>query len=252
MSNKTKIDTESNFNNWFDSKYYHILYKDRDHDEARKFITKLLEHLNLKKSMTILDAACGKGRHSIEIEKLGYKVTGIDLSKNSIKHAKQFENLNLKFKIHDISIPLGIKFNVVFNLFTSFGYYNRENDLKTLLSIEENLKDDGVGVIDFFNIHNVKKNLIEQENIIRDNINFNISRKTKDKLVEKNISFEDNSIKYSYKETVNGLNLNDFKNYFKKTNLEINEIFGDYELNKFDLNYSPRLIIVFKKKSQSN
>jgi hypothetical protein len=51
---------------------------------------------------------------------------------------------------------------------------------------------------------------------------------------------------------VNGLNLNDFKNYFKKTNLEINEIFGDYELNKFDLNYSPRLIIVFKKKSQSN
>ena len=35
---------------------------------------------------------------------------------------------------------------------------------------------------------------------------------------------------------MNGLNLNDFKNYFKKTNLEINEIFGDYELNKFDLN----------------
>ena len=120
------------------------------------------------------------------------------------------------------------------------------------MSIEKNLKDDGVGVIDFFNIHTVKKNLIEQENIIRNNINFNISRKTKDKLVEKNISFEDDSIKYSYKETVNGLNLNDFKNYFKKTNLEINEIFGDYELNKFDLNYSPRLIIIFKKKSQSN
>ena len=84
-----------------------------------------------------------------------------------------------------------------------------ERNNQLIVQNEENLKDDGVGVIDFFNIHNVKKNLIEQENIIRDNINFNISRKTKDKLVEKNISFEDNSIQYSYKETVNGLNLND-------------------------------------------
>ncbi|MFL2637040.1 MAG: SAM-dependent methyltransferase, partial [Flavobacteriaceae bacterium] len=96
MINKNKIHSSKEYNTWFDSKYYHILYKDRDHDEARKFITKLLEHLNLKKNAKILDAACGKGRHSIEIEKLGYKVTGIDLSKNSIKHAKQFENLNLK------------------------------------------------------------------------------------------------------------------------------------------------------------
>ena len=104
---------------------YHILYKDRDNKEAKKFISKLTEKLNLKKNAKILDAACGKGRHSIEIEKLGYKVTGIDLSKNSIKHAKQFENLNLKFKIHDISIPLGIKFNAVFNLFTSFGYFEK-------------------------------------------------------------------------------------------------------------------------------
>ena len=70
------------YNNWFDSKYYHILYKNRNHQEAREFIKKLLKHLKLKKKSKVLDAGCGKGRHSIEIEKLGHIVTGIDLSKN--------------------------------------------------------------------------------------------------------------------------------------------------------------------------
>ena len=97
------------YNNWFDSKYYHILYKNRNHQEAREFIKKLIKHLNLKKKSKVLDAGCGKGRHSIEIEKLGHIVTGIDLSKNSIKFAKKHENSNLNFIVHDISKPLNIR-----------------------------------------------------------------------------------------------------------------------------------------------
>jgi 5'-3' exonuclease len=48
------------------------------------------------------------------------------------------------------------------------------------------------------------------------------------------------------------LSLKDFEEYFKKTNLEIIELFGDYDLNQFVEKKSPRLIIIFKKKSQSN
>ena len=77
------------YNNWFDSKYYHILYKNRNHKEAKIFIKKLLEHINLNTYSKVLDAGCGKGRHSIEIEKLGHLVTGVDLSENSIK----FDNI---------------------------------------------------------------------------------------------------------------------------------------------------------------
>ncbi|MDC0355452.1 class I SAM-dependent methyltransferase, partial [Flavobacteriaceae bacterium] len=154
------------YNNWFDSKYYHILYKNRNHKEAKVFIKKLLKHINLNSYSKVLDAGCGKGRHSIEIEKLGHKVTGIDLSNNSIKFAKKFENSNLKFKVHDISKPLNTEFDVVLNLFTSFGYYEREKDLEILLSLEKNLKDNGIGVIDFLNIKTVKVNLVKDEQVI--------------------------------------------------------------------------------------
>jgi 2-polyprenyl-3-methyl-5-hydroxy-6-metoxy-1,4-benzoquinol methylase len=240
------------YNNWFDSKYYHILYKNRNHKEAKVFIKKLLKHINLNSYSKVLDAGCGKGRHSIEIEKLGHKVTGIDLSNNSIKFAKKFENSNLKFKVHDISKPLNTEFDVVLNLFTSFGYYEREKDLEILLSLEKNLKDNGIGVIDFLNIKTVKVNLVKDEQVIIDDLKFNIKRKINKISVTKEISFNDKNKEYKFKESVNTLSLKDFEEYFKKTNLEIIELFGDYDLNQFVEKKSPRLIIIFKKKSQSN
>ena len=51
-------------------------------------------------------------------------------------------------------------------------------------------------------------------------------------LVTKEISFSDNNIDFKFKESVNTLSIIDFKNYFKKTDLEIIQLFGDYDLNK--------------------
>ena len=252
MNKLSKLDIKKKYNNWFDSPYYHILYKNRDYKEAKKFIITILKHLKLKKNSYILDAACGKGRHSIEMEKQGYKVLGIDLSKNSIEEAKKHEKNNLKFKIHDISITLNKQFDAIFNLFTSFGYENKKKDIEILKTFEKNLKNDGIGLIDFFNIEQVKKELVENEIVIINNIKFKISRKITKSYVEKNISFNDKSKKYNFTEKVNTLTINDFSEYFKKTNLNITEIYGDYQLNKFDLKNSPRLIIIFKKKSQPN
>ena len=50
------------FQSWFDTSYYHILYKNRNDDEAQRFITNLVEYLNIAKDQKILDLACGKGR----------------------------------------------------------------------------------------------------------------------------------------------------------------------------------------------
>ncbi len=61
------------FDTWFDTKYYHILYKNRDYSEAEHFISNLVNRLMIDKSDRILDLACGKGRHSIYLNKLGYK-----------------------------------------------------------------------------------------------------------------------------------------------------------------------------------
>ena len=72
------------YTSWFDTPFYHILYKDRDYSEAQDFMTNLTEYLNMPEHGTIMDLACGKGRHSVFLNTLGYNVLGVDLSQNSI------------------------------------------------------------------------------------------------------------------------------------------------------------------------
>ena len=117
--------------------FYHILYKDRDHTEAERFMYNLTEYLNIPEQGKILDLACGKGRHATYLNQIGYNVIGADLSENSINHAKQFENDTLHFKVHDMCKPFGETFDAVFNLFTSFGYFENETDnLATINAIK--------------------------------------------------------------------------------------------------------------------
>ena len=83
--------TKDWFTDWFNTKYYHILYKERNDSEAQLFMKNITEFLSLKKTNTILDLPCGKGRHAVFLNSLGYNVTGGDLSENSIEFAKKFE-----------------------------------------------------------------------------------------------------------------------------------------------------------------
>ena len=90
------------FGEWFDSPYYHILYKDRDHQEAQLFIDKLIDYLQLEKDAKIMDLASGKGRHSMYLNKKGFDVIGLDLSSANVKYANKKSNERLKFFEHDM------------------------------------------------------------------------------------------------------------------------------------------------------
>ena len=57
------------FKNWFDSKYYHILYKNRNHTEAILLIDNLLKKINPPKNSTFLDLACGTGMFAFKLKK---------------------------------------------------------------------------------------------------------------------------------------------------------------------------------------
>ena len=117
------------YTDWFNSPYYHILYKNRDDKEAQFFIDNLIKHLKIKKNSKILDVACGKGRHAYYFHKKNMIVNGIDISLNSINDAKKNKKIGLNFFVHDMRIPFKLKeFDVITNLFTSFGYFDCEND----------------------------------------------------------------------------------------------------------------------------
>ena len=240
-------ETEHWYAEWFDTPYYHILYKDRDYEEAGQFMNHLTEFLKLQPGDTILDLACGRGRHSKYLNSLGYDVTGVDLSQSSIAFAKQFENETLHFDVHDMCCPYSRKFDAVFNLFTSFGYFkDAEDNLRTITSIKEDLKPNGHGVIDFLNAEYVANNLVPQEVKEVDGIQFNIQRGIEDGDIIKRISFTDNGREYNFIERVKALTLEDFNRYFDRAGITLEYCFGDYQLTQFHEQTSERLILIFR------
>lgn len=242
------VKTEKNwFAAWFDTPYYHILYRDRGYEEAGIFMKNLTSFLELPKGASILDLACGKGRHSIFLSKLGFDVTGVDLSPDSIAFAKRFESSNLQFQVHDMCKPMGRNFDAVFNLFTSFGYFDREEDnYNTIRAIKEELKENGCGVIDFMNVKKVIRSLVPSEIKRVQGTDFYITRYHHDGFILKNIRFEDEGEVHSFTERVKALTLQDFKNYFQRAGIELLHCFGSYKLEPFDEKHSDRLILVFR------
>lgn len=235
------------FESWFDTAYYHILYKDRDDTEAQAFMETLSDYLNMPEDGKILDLACGKGRHSRYLNKIGFDVTGIDLSENSINYAKQFENHRLKFEVHDMCNPYTETFDAVFNLFTSFGYFDDEADnLRTIKAIKADLNEFGFGVIDFMNSEFVIDNLVPEEVKTVDGIDFNLKRYVEDGYIIKDIAFTTDGKAYKFQERVRGFTLADFEVLFEQADVYLLDVFGDYKLGKFNKNTSERLVMIFK------
>ncbi len=239
-------DTKDWFTSWFDTPFYHILYKNRDDQEAQSFMETLTSYLNIPQDSEILDLGCGKGRHAVYLNNIGYDVTGVDLSPQSIAFAQQFENSTLHFDVHDMSKPYSQQFNAVFNLFTSFGFFEDNNDnLNTIKAIKADLKPNGIGVIDFMNVNHVVNNLIPEDVKTIDGIDFHLKRFVEDNFIIKDISFNFEKKQHNYIERVKAITIDDFKVMFEKANVQLLDIFGDYQLNKFDRNNSERLIMIF-------
>lgn len=236
------------FENWFNSKYYHILYKNRDHKEAVFFLDNIIKNININNGR-ILDVACGKGRHAKYLNHLGFNVTGIDLSKNSIEFANKDSNENLKYFVHDMrSVFKKNHFDLVTNLFTSFGYFeNQEDEQITINAMSNNLKEGGLLLIDFMNVKKVISSLVTSESKEIDGIKFLIERKYDENHIIKKIIIKDQDSDLNFQEKVRALTLYDFDVMLKKANMKIVDLFGDYSLNEFNAIDSDRLIIISRK-----
>lgn len=247
------------FEDWFNTPYYHILYKDRDFVEAENFISNLTKDLSLPKHSKIIDLACGKGRHSVFLNQLGYHVLGVDLSEESILHNKQFETspllhseAKLEFKVHDMRNELypyvsNEKVDAVFNLFTSFGYFDsEEEDKKVFNSVKNVLKEGGIFILDFLNEKFVRNTLLPEYQINKGGIDFRIEKKIEENYVIKNIYFEDKGEKFHYFERVKLSTLEQIQAMAENCGFSVTKIWGNYNLEDFDRETSPRCIFQFK------
>lgn len=233
------------YRDWFDSPYYHILYKHRDDNDAQALIRRLVEKLKPTSTQQILDLACGRGRHAIYLNQLGYNIIGLDLSETNITHASQFENQTLHFEQGDMRQTFGKeRFDFIFNLFTSFGYFSDALENQEAINrIAEALKPSGYLVLDFMNVTKVQLGLVQDELVTIEEIQFKIKRSIREDRVVKSISFSDNGKAYTFEEKVQLFTLSDFEEMFQKANLKIVSTHGDFQLNPFDERNSERLIL---------
>jgi len=199
----------------------------------------------------MLDIACGKGRHSKILATLGFDVTGIDISPDSIEWAKQMENERLHFFIHDMRLPFwGNYFDYAFNFFTSFGYFKtrREHD-DTIRTIASGLKPGGIFVIDYLNAHYAEEHLVYNEIKPIGNTSYEIHRWDDDTHFYKKITVTDASLHspIEYTEKVAKFSLGDFTDMLSYQGLQVQEVFGDYHFGYYDVRKTPRLIIIAQK-----
>ena len=237
------------FGEWFNSKYYHILYKHRDHEEAQMFINSICQLLNLSRDSLVLDLACGKGRHAIYLNNKGYNVIGLDLSEKNISFAKQFQNERLYFYRHDMrKVWSENEFDCVLNLFTSFGYFDSENENeKVILAVAKSLKKGGKFILDFLNPYTVINKLVTEEIKTIDGIEFRINKEVSDGYILKNISFQDRGKDYFFQERVKTIRRVKFLEYFDNAELKLINIMGDYDLNNYVAEKSDRMIFYLEK-----
>lgn len=241
------------FVEWFNTVEYLNVYKHRNENDAECHIRFLLSKIKLPPDASVLDLACGAGRHSILLAKVGYKVTGVDLSARLLNEARlnsEKENLDIEFIQSDLrQFTASKKFDLVLNLFTSFGYFETDEENFLLFQKANSLLNpNGYFVLDYFNKKHLEKNLVEYSEESNENYIIKQERRIVDQRVNKKITIIRNGNSKVYFESVKLYESNLLTLKLKEFGFEIINLFGDFLGNEFDEISSPRFIAICKKK----
>lgn len=240
------------FKDWFSSEEYLNVYQHRDDDDARKLLNLILSNVKLSANSKILDAACGAGRHSINLALKGFNVVGFDLSKQLLKKAAEEirkKSVHVDLFCADIrKVYLKEKFDLIVNLFTSFGYF--DNDVENFRFPEiaySLLNKNGFYILDYLNERFVKKNLVaESAREVNGKLITEKRRIEKEKVI-KEIFIHDGINVQHFLESVTLYPREKIIKEFENIGFKLEKYFGDYDGSSFDENNSKRLILFFRK-----
>lgn len=235
---------------WYEKSFgedYLVVYKHRDFGGARKEVERMISWLGLPPGSKVLDLCCGMGRHSLALAEAGYEVTGVDLSEVLLREARSQKGAEqvtwLRSDMRDL--PLIGGFDAVVNLFTSFGYFEEdEEQVKVLREIYRMLKPGGKFVIDYLNPAYVIRHLVphstreDGKNLIDE------SRRIEDGYVKKDIilTSKNDSTSRQYHERVKLYSLEKFSGMIEEAGLQLEAVHGAYEDEVYNAESSTRMI----------
>ena len=214
-----------------------------------------------KSNFKILDSCCGYGRHAIELSARGFQcIAGIDLSPTLISKAKKIEKTcNTKaypeFTAGNIvKMPYDNSyFDLVLNLWTSFGLYSEEDNKRCLKEINRVLRKKG---FIFFDLHNLYHFFIsgrlgnhyykEGSLLYLEDVSYEPltgREETKAEFYYKGI------LKHSYFLSVRRYTLTEFKSLLEETGFEFISVYGDFDGSPFSVSPPSKRMIVIAQKS---
>ena len=240
------------YKEWFNSENYLKVYKHRDESEAKRLVDLIEKHVNLEAQSSVLDMACGAGRHAIAFANKGFKVTAVDLSQRLIKEARKNAldaGVNINFVLSDIlEYETNLQFDLAVNLFTSIGYFENDDEnyavIKKAYSL---LKKDGYFVLDYFNKEFLIKNLVPTTIISENGSKITQNRSISGNRIVKKISIEKNGSIDEFYESVRLYSYEEMSRMLIQTGFNIKKEIGDFYGNPFNSGNSPRLIFFAMK-----
>jgi len=245
------------FAEWFNHPLYLQVYSHRDTGEAVRCIRTILDRTRLAdispSSLTVLDIACGAGRHALELARLGYSVTGNDLSPFLLDTARSEASagsVELAFTCCDMrKLPHDNRFDLVVQLFTSFGYFDTEDDDRQVLAnVHQALISGGWYVLDLINPLHLKQNLVERSCRTIGNLTVIEERSLTDQRITKTITITpEKGEPLSFTESVALFSEEKITNMLRNAGFLIDSIAGDYNGSAFDSGHSPRMMLFSRK-----
>ena len=147
------------FEQWFGEEY-HVLYPHRDEEEARRAVALVQQAAPWPEGALVLDLACGAGRHAAELERLGARVVGFDLSPSMLRRARVgVRGPLVRGDMRALPFQPG-SFALAVNLFTSFGYFRDDKEHRLVVrQVVDSLRPGGRFVLDYLNADHVRRTL---------------------------------------------------------------------------------------------
>jgi 2-polyprenyl-3-methyl-5-hydroxy-6-metoxy-1,4-benzoquinol methylase len=129
-------------------------------ETVNRSIGKILKKYKVK---SVLDLSCGTGSQVLWLAKQGYNVTGVDLSPNLLKIAKnkvRQEKTKVRLLAGDMRSTLVGQFDAVITIFNAVGHVTKIGFEKTMRNINKNLQPGGIYIFDIFNLSSLTKKVL--------------------------------------------------------------------------------------------
>jgi SAM-dependent methyltransferase len=232
------------FEQWFGEEYLR-LYPHRDDDDARQAVALIAGVVPLS-GCRVLDLGCGPGRHAAQLVTTGARVVGFDLSPALLSRARQRLPPEAHLVRGDMRrLPFRDRaFDVVLNLFTSFGYFSDdEQHLTVLIEAGRTLRPGGALVLDYFNADKVRKELVRDEQRVMGPQSVQIVRRISEdgRFVIKDMHLTGEG--RSFVERVRLLTATDLEGMLQQAHLTVRQRFGAYDARPLGPD-APRAIFV--------